>query len=107
MVDSPARFEIADNQGTTIQGEGTVGTTPISFPTVAGEPISEFLVQCPEDQDIDGRLLVSTNGTDFLTLHPTGHWGWSPKGASVTQITLKGNQANVKYEIVANQEETA
>lgn len=105
MAESPERFEIADNQGTTLQFDGTVGTTPESFPDPAQTPISEFLIQCPEDQDIDNRLLVSINGSNFITLYPTGAWGWTPKGSSVTQLTIKGNQAGVKYELVMNIEE--
>lgn len=107
MVDRPERFEVADQQGSTLQSSGSVGTTPIVFPDPAGPPIAEFLIQCPEDQDIDGRLLVSLDGTNFLTLYPSGHWAWTPKGDSVTQITIKGNQANVLYEIVVNQEDSA
>jgi hypothetical protein len=107
MVDSPARFETSDNQGSTLQSSGTVGTTPIVFPDPAQTPISEFIIQCPENQDVDNRLLVSIDGTNFLTIHPSGHWGWTPKGATLTQLTIKGNQAGVDYELVANLEETA
>ena len=107
MVDTPARFEIADNQGSTLQDSGTVGTTPIVFPDPAQAPISEFIIQCPEDQNIDNRLLVSIDGVNFLTLQPSGHWAWTPKGNTVTQLTIKGNQAGVDYELVANLEETA
>lgn len=105
MGDSPPRHEAADNQGETIQQSGTVGVASIDIPAVAGAPIAEFLVQCPEDQDVDGRLKVSLDGgSNFLTIYPGGHWGWTPKGDSVTQITLEGNQANVEYEIVINRE---
>ena len=105
MPDSPPRHETVDNQGTTSQQSGTGGTTPINIPSVAGTPISEFLIQCPENnQNIDGRLLVSIDGANFLTLHPSGHWAWTPKGKSVKQLTIKGNQAGVDYEIVYNRE---
>lgn len=105
MPDSPPRFEIADNQGTTVQSSGTVGTTPISFPAVAGPPISEFLIQCVENQDVDHRLQVSLDGgSNWITLYPTGHLAWTPKGQSVVQLTLKGSEPNVGYEILANLE---
>jgi len=107
MVDTLDRFEVSDNQGSTVQDSGTVGTTPIVFPDPAGAPISEFIIQCPEDQNIDNRLLVSIDGSNFLTIHPSGHWAWTPKGATVTQLTVKGNQAGVEYEIVANLEASA
>ena len=105
MVDSPARFEIADNQGSTLQASGSVGTIALSFPDPAQTPISEFLIQCPEGQAVDNRLLVSINGSDFLTLSPSGHWAWSPKGQTVTQITIKGNiVTGVLYELIMNLE---
>ena len=104
MSDSVPRFESADNQGSTIQGSGSVGTSPIVFPDPAQTPISEFLIQCPEDQSLDNRLLISMNGSDFLTICPSGHFAWTPKGQSVTQLTVKGNQAGVLYEVVMNLE---
>ena len=105
MVDSPARFEIADNQGETLQFTGSVGTVPEVFPDPAQTPISEFIIQCPEEQAIDNRLFVSVNGTDFITLKPSGHLAWSPKGQSVTQLTIKGNiVTGVLYEMLLNLE---
>lgn len=106
MADSPPRHESADNQGSTLQQSGTVGVAPgIDVPAVAGAPISEFIVQCPDDQDIDARLKISLDGgTNFLTMQPAGHWAWTPKGDSVKQIRLEGNQAGVEYEIVLNRE---
>jgi hypothetical protein len=104
-LDSEERFEIADNQGTTVQGSGSVDTLGVSFPAVAGAPISEFLIQCPEGQEVDYRLLVSIDGANFLTLRPSGHWAWTPKGDSVKQLTIKSNtNAGVLYEVVANLE---
>ena len=105
MVDSPARFETADNQGSTEQSSGTVGLVNIQVPAVAGAPISEFIIQCPENQGDDHRLYVSLDGgANVITLYPSGHWAWTPKGDSVTQIDLVGNQAGVKYEVVVNLE---
>ena len=106
MADSDPRHEIADNQGSTIMESGTVGTTPYNFPNSPGAPISEFIVQCPDNQDIDNRLQVSLDGgSNYLTLQPSGHWAWTPKGQTITQITILGNAASVAYEIVANLEE--
>ena len=106
MADSPPRHETADNQGSTVMDSGTVGVASINFPVAPGPPISEFIVQCPDDQDIDNRLKISTDGgTNYLTIQPSGHWAWTPKGGSVTQLTLLGSAAGVKYEVVANLEE--
>jgi len=105
MVDSPARFEIADNDGTTVQASGTVGLSTVLFPDPAQTPIAEFLIQCPVDQVDTNRLQVSLDGgVSYLTLYPGGHWAWTPKGGLLTQITLLGNVASVNYEIVANLE---
>jgi hypothetical protein len=105
MVDQLPDFETVDNKGDTLQESGSVSLVQIAVPAVAGAPISEFLIQCPEDQDLDGRLYVSLDGgTNKMTLYPTGHWGWTPKGQSVTQLTLWANQANVDYEVVINRE---
>ena len=105
MSDSPPRQEIADNQGSTIQQSGTVGTTPISIPDPAQTPIGEFIIQCPEDQDLENRLMVSLDGgSNWLTIYPSGHWAWTPKGQSIDQLTVKGNQAGVEYEAVLNLE---
>lgn len=107
MPDVLPDFESSDNSGSTVQESGTVGTTNIQIPSVASTAISEFLIQCPEDQDIDNRLLVSLDGgANVMTLLPSGHWAWTPKGGSVTQIDIVGNQAGVLYEIVVNLEET-
>lgn len=103
MGDSPARMEIADDQGTTLQESGTVGLSNISFPDPALTPIAEFLIQCPIDQSDNNRLYVSLDGgSNIMTLLPGGHWAWTPKGSSVTQINLLGNAAAVKYELVVN-----
>lgn len=105
MPDSPPRHESADNQGSTLQTSGSVGTVAILFPDPAEAPISEFLIQCPENQNVDNRLLVSINGANFITLNPSGHWAWTPKGQTVTQLSIKGNTvAGVLYELVVNLE---
>ena len=104
MADIPEEFESTDTLGTSEQFDGTVGTTPINLPGSAGELISEFIVQCPFDQDDTNSLKVSLNGgASYLTLQPAGFWAWTPKG-NVTQLTLLGNVAGVKYEVVINKE---
>ena len=105
MGDSAPRHESADNQGSTVMESSTVGLVNKNFPAVAGPPISEFIIQCPDDQDIDNRLQVSMDGgTNFFTLQPSGNLAWTPKGQTVTQLTLLGNAASVQYEVIANLE---
>ena len=105
MVDNEPRFEISDNAGSTVQASGAVGTTPLLVPGSATYTISEFIIHCPEEQHIDGRLKCSIDGgVNVMTLYPSGHWAWTAKGNSVKQLTITGNQANVLYEIVVNLE---
>jgi len=104
MGDVPEEFEATDKLGTTLQFDGVVGLSPISIPGSPSEEIAEFIVQCPFDQADTNSLKISINGgADYLTIQPAGYWAWSPKGA-VTQITLLGNVAGVKYEVVLNKE---
>jgi hypothetical protein len=106
MVDPIEGFETQDNAGSTLQNSGSVDTAGIVFPDPAQSAISEFLIQCPEDQETDYRLLISMNGSDFITLRPSGHLAWTPKGESVTQLTIKSNtNAGVLYELIMNLEE--
>lgn len=105
MANEAPRFEGADLQGGTLQASGTVGTTPVNVPAVAGGLISEFLIQCPEDQSDQYTLQVSLDGgSNYLTMYPGGAWAWTPKG-DIRQITLLGNDvAGVAYEVVLNRE---
>jgi len=104
MADVAEEFESTDKLGTTEQFDGTVGVAPITIPAIAGTSISEFIIQCPFDQSDTNTLKVSINGgANYLTLQPAGFWGWTPKGG-VKQLTILGNVAGVKYEIVLNKE---
>ena len=104
MGDVPEEFELTDKLGSTTQHDGVVGTTPIAIPSVATTDIAEFIIQCPFDQVDTNVLKVSINGgVDYMTLQPAGFWAWTPKGG-VKQITILGNVAGVKYELVLNKE---
>ena len=104
MGDVPEEFEATDKLGSTSQFDGTVGLSPIDIPASPAEEIAEFIVQCPYDQVDTNSLKISVNGgSDYLTIQPAGYWAWSPKGG-VTQLTLLGNVAGVKYEVVLNKE---
>jgi len=104
MPDVPEEFESTDKLGTTEQYDGVVGVAPISIPAIAGTSISEFIIQCPFDQVDTNVLKVSLDGgANYITMQPAGFWGWTPKGG-IKQLTLLGNIAGVKYEIVLNKE---
>lgn len=104
MVDALPQFENSDLVGSTTQFQGTVGTTATAFPTVATTAIAECLVRCPNQSPNSKRLLYSFDGgVTFGTLSPGEFIGWSIKG-SVSQIYIKGNTANVNYEVILNRE---
>jgi hypothetical protein len=102
MPDEYPQFEGQDTEGSSDHFNGTVGTTATNVPSSAGNVISEFLVDCPKDSP--GNLLVSLDGgTTFKTVNRGGVWIWTPKG-NMTQIKIKGTNANTDYEIVMNRE---
>jgi len=104
MSEVSEEFESTDKVGTTSQYDGVVGVAPLNVPAIIGNEISEFIIQCPFDQVDTNTLKVSINGgINFLTMQPAGFWAWTPKGG-VRQLTLVGNVAGVKYEIVINRE---
>ena len=92
------------SSGSTVQHSDTVDTLGILFPAPAGNNIAEFLIHCPEKQEIDHRLLVSMDGSNFITIAPSGHLAWTPKGP-ITQLTIKSNtNAGVDFELILNLE---
>lgn len=102
--DVAPQFEASDLLGTTSQFVGTVGTTPISVPAVAGKPIAEVLVRAPSQTPPSIRLQYSFDGgSNYSDLAPGEFVGWSLKG-SITQVLIKGSTAGVLYEVIMNRE---
>lgn len=103
-----ANKPIGDNAqdfGTTTQYAGTVGTSAINVPTVAGDQIATALIRCPAQTPNTVRLLYSLDGGSvFHSLSPGEYIGWSTK--SRTQIAIKGSVAGVSYEVTLNTEPT-
>lgn len=93
----------AQDFGSTSQYAGTVGTTPIQVPAIAGNPIATALVRCANQTPTSRRLLYSFNGITYHSLSPGEFILWPLKG-NVTQIYLQGNTADVQYEVTLNQE---
>lgn len=97
-------FETQDLDGGTTHYNGTVGTSAIAIPTVAGNIISEVVIKCPFQTPTTKKLLVSFDGgTTFFTLDPGEFIGWSVKG-SRRQIHIKGGVAGVSYDVLLNRE---
>lgn len=103
-VDLMPAFELQDLDGSTAHFSGTVGTSAIALPTVAGNIISEVVIKCPFQTPVTKTLKVSFDGgTSFFTLDPGEFIGWSAKG-SLRQIYIKGGVAGVTYDILLNRE---
>ncbi|MEM4359727.1 MAG: hypothetical protein QXT45_04305 [Candidatus Bilamarchaeaceae archaeon] len=108
MPDLIPEFEFTDELGQTRQYSGTVGTTPIyvpALPSIFG--IDAFLIRCPPQSPNSRRLQFSLNGgANWMTLGVGEYVGWSPRRDSsnnlITQVMIRGNSANVEYEILIN-----
>jgi hypothetical protein len=100
--------DIADNTGgassasqDTLQFEGSVGTTPIDLPGVAGGEITQVIFSCRVQAPSSRRLLFSVDGgSTFFTLSPGSMVGWEPK--DIEQVQIKGNVAGVLYDVLIN-----
>lgn len=103
-ADASPGFETQDLDGATTHYSGTVGTTAVAIPAVAGSVISEVVIKCPYQTPVSKKLLVSFDGgTNFFTLDPGDFIGWSVKGRR-TQIHIKGSTAGVAYDVILNRE---
>lgn len=91
--------------GQSTQYAGTVGTTAVAVPSVAGNDIILFLVRSPAQSPITKKLYWSFDDVTYHELSPGEYVGWPLKG-SKKQIYVKGNVAGVNYEIVLNTEAT-
>lgn len=105
MSDVLPSFETKDLQGTTGHFNGTVGTSAIDVPAVAGNPISEVLIKNPtSNTPITKVLKVSFDGgVTYLSLSVGEFIIWPVKG-ELTQFKIQGSVAGVEYEILLNRE---
>jgi hypothetical protein len=105
MADQIPQFETEDVLGTSDSYEGTVGVSLTAVPSSAGTIIQSFFVICDPDQDFDNELYVYLDGGTLkaATMYPGGCFGGDIRG-SKTQIHIKANVANVKYQITLNRE---
>jgi hypothetical protein len=100
-----SQFEQKDIVGTTTNISGTVGTSAIAIPTVAGNPIAEALIRMPNQSPNSRRLQISFTSIagPWITLSPGEFMAWSIKGYK-TQFWILGSTAGVEYEIIINRE---
>jgi len=112
MVDQPPEFEIADVLGNTTIFSGTVGTTPVDVPTVAGGIIQSFSIFSPQTNTLASLLQFSIDGGTIYEPGYVNNSGetvklkTSPGGGATTQIKVKANQAGVDFIIKMNREIT-
>lgn len=94
--------EISDNRGTTVAYTGTATTTVANVPSVAGEAISQCLVQ-----SLDKNLEVSFDGgTTYFPFERNGLLTWDVKGRP-TQLKVRTSAATCPYRIIINFEESS
>lgn len=111
MADTAPEFETIDALGFSGQYAGTVGTTPVQVPAVAGNPISDALIRCTSSNTpVTKNLLWSLDNVTYHVLSPGEFVGWTFKkliGTSneIKQVWIKGSVAGVLYEILANTED--
>lgn len=107
MVDPAIQFDQADQTGQTIHQNGPFGTTPTLIPSspVAGQVISEILINTQNISSGSQRLLVSFDGgTTYMEFKKNTIVGWFVRGQQ-DQLYVKGSTAGVPGEVVVNLEE--
>jgi len=106
MVDQAPEFETIDRLGDSKQYAGTVGASPVQVPAVAGFDIDTFLISCPGDNTpVTKRLSWSLDNVTYHVLRPGEDVPIKLKN-SYKQIYLKGNVADVSYEMFINYQVT-
>jgi hypothetical protein len=102
--------DIATNTGgsavnqETLQGSGSVGLTPVQFPSTPGFDLIAVYIQCRVQFPSTKRLLYSFDGgVTYSELAPGGAVAWEPK--DIQQVFLQGNAPGVFYDILVNRRE--
>jgi len=101
-----ADFEIQDLDGETIHYSSTVGTTPITVPSVAGKIISEFWIENSLDNSpVTKRLEFSCDGgVTYTSLRLGESMNWTPKGR-IRLLYIKASAASTSYSMIVNYED--
>lgn len=100
MVDRPTQFEITDSLGSTKCYSGTVGTSPVAIPAVAGFDIAEVKVECIKQSPVTRVLSVSYDNQDTWEDLPVGIVVSTLIRGGIKQVYLKGSSSGVQYKIV-------
>lgn len=104
MPDLLPEFDTSDRYGATDEFSGSVGTSSILVPSVAGNRIEELVIRCAVDQANNRRLEWSFDNTNWKRLR-VGEWqAFDPRG-DLTQIRIRAagsGVTSVDYEIIMN-----
>jgi hypothetical protein len=105
MAHQAPDFETKDVYGKTQHFSGSVGTSSLLVPAVAGNKISSILIKNPASNGVNDILSVAFDGgTTYITLKRGEFAAWSPKNNAsntpITQVRIIGSSASVNYESV-------
>jgi hypothetical protein len=99
-------FETVDEGGSSTQFTSTVGTSPVSLPSIAGNAIQEITIYNPQTNPKSAILYVSWDaGVTFRQIPWGSEWGKTLKGRK-TQIQIKASAAATNYEVTIDFEAT-
>lgn len=100
MTLKASQFETQDLEGTQTTFVGTVGTSLVAVPSVAGNKIQRFTVVSDFGNNVTSEIEVYLDGgTNAIgKVGPSGCLECDVRGTQ-TQIHLKANEAGVAYRV--------
>lgn len=109
MVNKRPEFEQIDVVGTTDEFTGSVGTSGVLVPPVAGNDIEEIGIRCAVDQEFNRRLEYSYDGVNYKRLRVGESRDDEPRGG-IKQVRVRAagtGVTTVNYEIIMNRGQNA
>lgn len=97
MANVPPEWETTDELGSIEHENGTVGTTPISVPSVADKVIDAIYISNTNTAVAKDLLVSLDGGTSWLTISRLDDKYIELRGF-IKQIQIKGAVADVNYE---------
>lgn len=95
--------ETENLSGVTAHYNGTVGTTPVNIPSVAGGVIQSILIDNTNTDSTKALEVSFDGGTNYKTIGSGSSLSFTLKG-DLTQVSLRGAVAACDYEILLNTE---
>jgi len=103
MSDIAPQFETQDLDGTTDHFNGTVNTTPINVPSVAGGVIAEVMLHVPRQPGSAIIEISFDGGVSYFEVEERNTIVVPTKGG-ITQIKIKSGGGTRSYQIIMNRE---